>query len=168
MPVTAEVRLSVSGHHVSALDLGSADLPFTLAAPLSLLNGAGANQVDRVFTDTRTLAPSATEDLDLAGVLLDAFGAAITFAKIKAVCIKAAAGNTNAVRVTRPAVNGLPLFLAAGDGEDIPPGGFTAKGAPGAAGWATVTPGTGDLITIANSGAGTPVTYDIVILGTSA
>lgn len=168
MSVTADVRLSISGHHVNPLDLGSADLPFSLSASLSLLSGVAAGMVDRVFTDTRTLAPSATEDLDLAGVLVDAFGAAITFAKIKAVILKAASGNTNNVRVTRPASNGFPLYVAAGDGEDIPPGGFTAKAASGAAGWGTVTPGTGDLITVTNGGAGTPVSYDIVILGTSA
>ena len=36
--------------------------------------------------------------------------------------------------------------------------------APGAAGYA-VTAGTGDILKVANSGAGTGVTYDIVIVG---
>lgn len=168
MSVTADIQLAVTGRHSQALDLGTEVLPFALSAPVSFASGTGANQADRVFTDTRTLAASATEDLDLAGVLFDAFNAAITFVKIKAVIVKAAAGNTNNVRVTRPASNGFPLFVAAGDGEDIPPGGVSAKVAPGAAGWGTVTPGTGDLITITNGGAGTPVTYDLVIIGTSA
>lgn len=168
MGLTSDIQMSVTGKHTGTLDLGTPTLQFGLSAPISLASGTGANQADRVFTDTRTLAASANEDLDLAGVLIDAFGQAITFVKIKAVIIKAAAGNTNNVRVTRPASNGFPLYLAAGDGEDVPPGGVIAKVAPGAAGWGTVTPATGDLINVANSGAGTSVTYDIVIIGTSA
>jgi hypothetical protein len=166
MSVTAELRLTASGHHVNQLDLGAADLPFAVSVSHSLVTGTAAGQADRVFTDTRTLAASATEDLDLAGVLLDAFGQAITFATIKAILIKAAAGNTNNVNVTRPASNGVPLFLAAGDGIPIKPGyGF---GWFGSGAGVAVTPTTGDLLTITNSGAGTPVTYDIVIIGTSA
>jgi hypothetical protein len=165
MPVTAELRLSVTGRHTNALDLGSAALPFSLAVEHSLVDGTAAGQADRVFTDRRTLAASATEDLDLAAVLLDAFGAAITFGKIKAVFVKAAAGNTNDVHVQRAAANGVPLFLAASDGLAIPPGYGFGWGGSGAG--KAVTPGTGDLLTITNGGAGTPVTYDIVIVGTS-
>jgi len=166
MALTADIQLSVTGRHTGALDLGTPVLPFALSNPVSLANGTGAGQADRVFTDERTLAASATEDLDLAGVLVDAFGQAITFVKIKAVIIKAAAGNVNDVQVTRPASNGVPLFLAAGDGIAIKPGGAFAWYCSGTG--VTVTGATGDLLTITNSGAGTGVTYDIVIIGTSA
>lgn len=80
--------------------------------------------------------------------------------------MQAAVGNTNNVVVTRPATNGLVLFAAASDAlAGLKPGGlflFTDPSAPGLA----VTAGTGDLLTISNSGAGTSVTYDIVIVGT--
>lgn len=165
MPLTADLQLSVTGRHTGALDLGTPVLPFGLSSSVSLANGTAAGQADRVFTDERTLAASATEDLDLAGVLLDAFGAAITFAKIKAVIIKAAPGNTNDVQVTRPAANGVPLFMAGGDGIAIKPGFALALFGSGAG--IAVTPTTGDLLTVTNSGGGTPVTYDIVIIGTS-
>jgi hypothetical protein len=168
MPVTAEVRLSVSGSHSNALDLGTAALPFSLSATASLLSGVLAGMVDRVFTDTRTLIASATEDLDLAGVLVDAFGAVITMAKLKGLIIKAAAANTNNVNLSRPAgATGVPLFLAVGDGIAIPPGYAFAWFGSGLAG-IPVTPGTGDLITLTNGAGGTPVSYDVVILGTSA
>jgi len=166
MPVTADIRLSVTGHQTNPLDLGTADLPFALSATASLLSGVAAGQVDRVFTDTRTLGISATEDLDLAAVLLDAFGAAITFAKMKALIIKAAAANTNNVNLSRPAgATGVPLFTAVSGGIVIPPGFCFAWFGSGAG--VVVTPSTGDLITLTNSGAGTGVTYDVVILGTS-
>lgn len=166
MAVTADIQLAVTGKHTGSADLGTPTLAFGLSNAISLTNGTGASQADRVFTDERTLAASATEDLDLAAVLTDAFGAAITFAKIKAVIIKAATGNTNDVQLTRPASNGVPLFMAAGDGIAIKPGGSFAWFAPGTG--VTVTPGTGDLLTLTNSGGTTGVTYDIVIIGTSA
>lgn len=166
MAVTADIRLSVAGHQTNPLALGTVDFPFALNATVGLLNGTAAGQVDRVFTGTRTLIASATEDLDLAGVLLDVFGVAITFAKIKGLFLKAAPANTNNINISRPAgATGVPLFLAVGDGLVLPPGFCNAWFGSGAG--VTVTPASGDLLTITNGGAGTPVTYDLVILGTS-
>jgi len=167
MALTATVELNVTGTQTNPLDLGTAALPFALSSLVPLTSGTAAGMADRVFTDTRTLGISATEDLDLAGVLTDAFGALITFVKIKALIIKAAAGNTNNVNLSRPAgATGVPLFLAVSDGIIIPPGYTFAWFGSGTG--ITVTPSTGDLITLTNSGAGTGVTYDIVIIGTSA
>lgn len=167
MALTSTVNFSISGSQTNALDLGTAAHPFSLSSNFSLTSGTAAGQADRAFTDTRTLGASATEDLDLAGVLLDAFGAAITFVKVKGIFIKAAAANTNNVNVSRPAgATGVPLFLAISDGFFIPPG-FTFAWFGSGAG-VTVTPSSGDLITITNSAGGTSVSYDVVIVGTSA
>ena len=167
MSVTAEVRLSVSGRQVNTADLGSAIQRFDLTATESLISGVAAGAVDRVFADERTLIASATEDLDLAAVLLDFAGAAITFAKIKGIFIQAADGNTNNIHVSRPAgATGVPLFLAISDGFVIPPGFCFAWFGSGAG--VVVTPASGDLITITNAAGGTPVTYKVIILGTSA
>src|SRR5262245_32188080 len=70
-------------------------------------DGTGANQADRYFADTRPLAASGTEDLDLVGSLTNLRGT-VTFAKLKAILVIADAGNTNNVQVTRPASNGVP------------------------------------------------------------
>jgi hypothetical protein len=59
---------------------------------------------------------------------------------------------------------------AFGDPTDkvkIKPGGTLALLAPGATAY-PVTPATGDLLQVANSGAGTSVTYDIIVIGASA
>lgn len=166
MSVEARINLTATGRHTSALDLGTASLPFGLSVEHSLTDGTTAGKADRVFTDKRTLAASATEDLDLAGVLTDAFGATITFATIKAVIIRALAANTNAVNVTRPASNGIALFLAAGDGIALKPGYAFAWFGSGAG--VTVTADTGDLLTLTNAAGSTSVTYEIVVIGTSA
>ena len=167
MALSLTVKAGIRGNHTKALDLGTADLPIDVLANIALADGTGANQADRIFTDTRTLAASATEDLDLAGSLTDAYGATITLARIKAILVKAASANTNNVNVSRPASNGVPLFLAASDGIQVLPGGAFLWVAPNAAGIA-VTAGTGDLLTFTNSSSGTSVTYDVVIVGASA
>lgn len=166
MPVTANLNLSATGRHTAALDLGTASFPFAISAAYALASGTAAGQADRVFADQRTLTASATENLDLAGALTDAYGTSITFATVKAVIIKAAAANTNDVQVTRPATNGVPLFMAASDGIALKPGYVFAWFGSGAG--ATVTASTGDLITVTNSAGGTSVIYDVLIVGTSA
>lgn len=167
MALTSEFTIKTACELTSVLDLATVSVPLTVTNKVRLANGTGANQADLIFHDTRTLAASGTEDLDLAGVLVSALGSTLTFARVKAVVVSAAAGNTNSVHVTRAAINGVPLFLAAGDGVAVRPGGVFAWVAPDATAVA-VTAGTGDLLTVANSAAGTPVTYNIVIVGASA
>ncbi|WP_157548143.1 hypothetical protein [Micromonospora sp. ATCC 39149] len=167
MSLSSKIAVSVAATLTGSIDLGSKTSTASLAKTIRLTNGTGANQADLIWQDTRTLAASGTENLDLAGVLTDAFGATLTFARIKAVVVAAAAGNTNNVNVIREGTNGVPLFLAAGDGVPVRPGGAFAWAATDATGVA-VTAGTGDLLTVTNSGAGSSVTYDIVIIGASA
>lgn len=148
-------------------DLGTPSFPLDFQNIITMNTGTGASQADKMFSDRRTIALSSNEDLDLAGVLTDPFGVTVTFAKVKAIIITAASGNTNNVKVKPATTNGfLGPFNAAADTVSIPPGGSFMVAAP-VSGW-TVTAGTGDLLNIANSGAGTSVTYDIVIIGTSA
>lgn len=152
----------------AALDLGTGKAPQSLSRQMSLGNGTAAGKADRVFSDRRTLAASGTEDLDLAGVLLDAFGAAITFVRVKGLIIAAAAANTNNVVVGAATAPWATLLSATGT-VTLRPGAFFAVGTgiADATGYA-VTASTGDILKVANSGAGTGVTYDIHIIGASA
>ncbi len=167
MALSTTIDLGVSAALTTALDLVTGSAPLSYSKRIALATGTGASQADKVWSDTRTIAASGSEDLDLAGVLTDALGVTFTLAKLKAVMIVAAAANTNSVRVTRPAANGVPLFLAASDGLDVVPGGAFLWVAPNLAA-VTVTAATGDLLTVANSSSGTSVTYDVVLIGTSA
>lgn len=167
MPLNLDAIITLQGLHTSALDFGDAQFALGVSDTIRLLNGTGAGQIDRLFTDTRTLGPAATENLDVnAGGLLDAFGAVFTLARLKGIYVKAAAGNTNKVQVTRPAANGVPLFLAASDGFELSPGGASLLVWPDVTG-IVVTAGTGDLITVTNGGGVTPVTYNIALFGAS-
>lgn len=167
MAQTSRIAVRVESTLTSALDLVTAASDLDLNTRVDLADGSGAGQANMQWSDRRTLAASATEDLDLAGSLTGPVGGTLTFARVKAVLIKAAAANTNNVNVTRPAANGAPIFLAAGDGLPVKPGGLFLWVAPDATGVA-VTAATGDLLTLTNSSAGTAVTYDIVVIGASA
>jgi hypothetical protein len=170
MPLTSSLRLAVAAKHTSVLDLGTATAPVSADYSVSLADGVAAGQANRLFADTRTLAASSTEDLDLAGILTDAFGAAITFARIKAMVIKAAAANTNNVLVGgASATQFLSWVGAATHTVTLRPGATLAliAGDADATGY-VVGAGTADLLKIANSAGVTPVSYDVVLIGTSA
>lgn len=162
------VTVQIASTYKNLLDLGTPTDSFLKKVLIELSNGTGANANDLMWHDQRTLAASGTEDLDLAGGLTNPLtGAAMTFVELRAILVFAASANTNNVVISRPASNGVPLFSAAGDALPIPPGGVFIWSCP-ADGKVTVTAGTGDLITVTNSAGSTSVTYDAVILGTSA
>ena len=149
-----------------AIDKGTRRHRLDKEADILLATGTGASQADQMFTDTRTLGGSANEDLDLAASLVDALGQTLTFVKIKAILIIAAAANVGDIQVKPAAANGfLGPFANASDRLDVPAGGRILLTAP-VTGW-TVTAGTGDLLNIANSAAGNAI-YDIILIGTSA
>lgn len=170
MTLSSAASVSIAGALSTAFDQGRATFPFSLGRSVSLADGTGAGKADRVWTDTRTLAASASEDLDLAGSLLDAFGAAVTFAKVKGLLVVAAPGNSNNVIVGGASSNGFVSWVGgATHTVTVRPGAALAliAGDADATGYA-VTGGTADLLKIANSGAGSAVTYSIAVLGTSA
>ncbi|MFH9403261.1 hypothetical protein ACH4JS_26450 [Streptomyces sp. NPDC017638] len=169
MPLSgASIAVSAYAELSTTLDLGTGRAPQSLSRSVSLSSGTGPGQADRVWSDRRTLAASANEDLDLAGVLLDAFGATVTFARIKGLVIAAAKDNANSVIIGGAASNPWPALLGTTGTVTLRPGAFLAVGAgPADAGYA-VTASTGDLLRVANGGSGTPVTYDVLLIGTSA
>ena len=171
MAATLEARISLEIQLalLEGVDLGTRKFEPLIKKLQSLGSGVGLNQADRVFVDTRSLAGSATEDLDVAasGGLLDAFGAAFALVKLKGLYVMAAAGNLNLLNVTRSAANGVPWALAAGDGVALAAGGFLAFSRPDLAA-ITVTAATGDLITFTNAAATNTISYDVVIIGASA
>lgn len=166
MSLTTKAQLSIAAQLTRALDLSTPVDALSYSHLVNLTSGTADGSADMLWHDTRTLAASGTENLDLAGALANAFGATQTFAELVAVGVFAASGNTNDVQLTRPASNGTPLFIAAGDGIPVKPGGAFWWIAPNAG--VAVTASTGDLLTVTNSAGSTSVTYDVVIIGRSA
>lgn len=163
--LNASLNLALAATLVNSLDLGDVVQNAANTSTFVFTDGSGANQASSLFADTRTLAASGTENLDLTGTLVDAFGGTINFTKVKALIIKAAASNTNDVVVGGHATAACASFFAdATDKVRVKPGGMVALVAPNSAGY-PVTATTADLLTIANGGAGTGVTYDVIIIG---
>lgn len=165
-----QMALSVVGNYQAAADLGGTaqlSLPYNLRTELG--DGSGAGKADRQYSKTRTLVASATEDLDLAAVLTDIFGATLTFARVKGLFVKAAKTNANNVIIGASATNQWATLLNTTGTITLRPGAWFGAccDVTDATGW-TVTAGTGDLLKVANGGAGTSVSYDIIVIGNSA
>lgn len=161
------ISLAVRTTMSEALDLKTRSAILNFTRGMALANGTGAEQADKVWDDTRVINASSNDDLDLSGGLTDAFGGTVAFVKVKGIFVFANAGNTNNVVIgAAAATQFVGPFGAATHTVAVPPGQFFAITAS-TNGWAVVNAAS-DLLRIANGGAGTPVTYDIVILGTSA
>lgn len=164
------VQLGVDLTNTGSSDLGTAtDLVKALnLVGVTFSNGTGANQANQMFADQRTLTASSSEDLDLAGVLTNNLGSTVTFARVKAIIVKASSSNTNNVLVGGASATQFVNWVAnASDIITVRPGGAFILLAPDATGYA-VTAGTGDLLKIANSGGTTSVTYDIILIGATS
>ncbi len=163
--LTAKLALSIAAAYADAPDIGTLAHEIAFNPNWVFTDGTGADQAKKVFADTRTLSASASENLDLAGGLNDAFGNALTFTKVKALIVIAAAANANDVLVGGAASNGfITPFGDATDVIKVKPGGALMMIAPDATGLA-VTAGTGDILKVANSAGGTSVTYTIIVVG---
>lgn len=164
---SVQFGLSVTGTVNNQLDLVKAVAAMTWSKSGSLASGTGANQADRIFSDTRTIAASGTDDLDMAGTLTDPIGTVISLARVKLIAVYAYAANTNNV-IMGGGTNPITTIMGGTTPTlIIRPGGMVLLTAPDATAYA-VTAATADILRFANSGAGTTVTYDVVIIGSTA
>jgi hypothetical protein len=169
LTVTGAVRLNATLTKTQDLITSGLQAPLSINEAISFATGTSTGLADLLFFDTRSLGASATEDLDLAGGLTDAFGATLTFVKIKGIYVKAAAANNvaNSLIVGNATAPFIGPFGAAGASEIyLPPGGFLFLVHP-TTGW-TVTATTGDDLKMTNSAGTNTISYDVVIWGTSA
>lgn len=165
MGVDASLALSITALQEGTGDLAIPSINVKISDVVSFKSGTDAvTKADVLWSDTRTLAASASESLDLRGSLVDAFGASVNPAEIVAIYVKAKSTNTNDVVIGNAASNGFAGPLSATGTLTLKAGEFVLLSSQ--AGWA-VTAGTGDLLKVANSAAGTSVTYSIMIIGRS-
>ncbi len=162
--LAASIKLAVNATLTGDNDLGNRDYNLSYSKTIQFSNGTGANQANQIWTDTRQIAASTTEDLDLAGVLVSPLGTTLTFTKVKAIIVYAHSTNTNNIVIGGDA-NGLVNWVGnANDVVNIRPGGFICLTAPDSTAYA-VTAATGDILQIANSSSGSVVDYDIIVIG---
>jgi hypothetical protein len=169
MGLKADLNVSINAALTSTLDLNFPASQLDYVKTINLASGTGAGQADRIWHDKRTLTASATEDLDLAGALLDALGGTFILARVKALLVKAADANANNVVVGNAAATAWAALLGATGTVTLRPGAVFAAfaGKADATGYA-VGAGATDFLRVANGAAGTSVDYEIVIIGASA
>lgn len=119
--------------------------------------------VDTLWWDTRTLALSSAEDLDVTSGLTDVYGVPINLSSLYALAVVASNDNVASLKLGNSANNVGVL-----DGSSsvlIPPGSGVFLSAP-IAGWA-VTP-TDSIIRVENLSASAAATYSIMFVGKAA
>lgn len=160
--LTASVKVGIGGTYSNTVDLLTSESKINMSGRgVDFANGTGASQANILFTDTRTIAASTTEDLDIRGTsLVDSFGNDLACVELKALMVFASSANTNNVVLGGDA-NSVPFLSTAATTVSIKPGGAFVLLDPSAGGVA-VTADTGDILQVANSGGTTTVTYDIV------
>lgn len=164
MGLQTTINASIEFESIDVLDTGTRKSDGIVSFSAVLKDGTGNGKANKVFQDTRTLAASANEELDLAGVLTDPSGVVLNFTKIKAIAIKADAANAAKIIVGGAASNPFTgPFGATGDLLDITPSdGFVITNRN--AGW-TVTAGTGDKLKITNGSGAAAANYTIILIG---
>jgi len=134
-----------------------------LSRGVTFSEGEGANQIDMVFHDQRTLVDGANETLDIHdGSLTNKVGVPITMDKLKALYIKN--GSTEAgLIIGGAAADQLGLFSDVSDKLVLPPGGEFLIIAPGASG---IDCSSNSDLKLEHDGTGSSsLIYDIVIFG---
>ena len=172
MAVTATLVAQFKATQTGANDFGGPIVTPEVSEIISLTNGTSAGMADIVWCDQRTVASASNDDLDLSGVLTDAFGATVTAVELVALLIinGPASGSANTTNLTiGVGTNPVTGFLGGTNPTIGPvrPGSFVFLGSSDAAGFGAITAGTGDILRIANS-SGASATYQIAILARSA
>jgi hypothetical protein len=164
--LTLTATFKIAATYTNTLDLQTSSAPISHSNAIAFTDGTSTNQAELVFADTRSLAISTSEDLDLAGSLTDAFGRVLTFTYVKGIYIKHNTTTaTTALAVGGASANQFINWVAnSSDIVNIRPGGAFMLVAPDATGYA-VTASTGDLLKINNADAAVAITYSIVIWG---
>lgn len=172
MALNSEILVRLTAVQTGPNDFGGARNTPAMQALIQLASGTGANQADILFMDERTVASATNDDLDLAGVLADAFGATVAAAEMVALFV------INAPRSGAPNTTDLTIglgtnpFLGFLGGTNptlgpIGPGGAVLLQCPDAGGLGAVAGGSTDILRIAN-GSGAAATYQIAILARTA
>ena len=168
--LTGEIRDRINLVNASASDLGEISDDVVSAANYpkwTVTSGTGDSQANLVFRDQRSLALSTSENIDLAGVLIDSYGTTLTFVDVKMLYVFAAATNGGNIIVGGAAANAfLGPFADATDKMKLPASAWLKWVAP-IDGY-PVTATTADILKIENDDGVAAGIYDIVIVGTNA
>jgi hypothetical protein len=162
---TSTGNLILAGKFTKPADLSTPTdaLTVNISTEFIFANGTGANQCNFQWSDTRTVAASSNDDIDLSGGITDAFGTTIAATSIKMMYIRnRGTGPLQIGGATDP----FSSWLADPTDAVILPGGtIMLLLNPSAAGY-VVTAGSADVLRVrATAGSPASIQYDIVLWG---
>jgi hypothetical protein len=162
---SAVVRPNLS--HAATVGLTSPTESLGTIFTWAITSGTGANQMNMLFVDQRSLTNGATEELDLYNGVTNSFGDVLSFARVKMFAVGGASANASYITVGGSTNGAWTNWVdAVNDQINVRPGGMAAFFAPDATGY-PVTSGTGDKVLFTNPSTNT-ITYDIYIGGASS
>lgn len=162
---SGKIQVQFSLNYQNTTDFDPVKGGFVKTYSFDWTDGGGANQAQKLFVDQRTVATGANDDIDLAGALVDQFGATLTFTAVKGLWLYSLPANT-----TNLTIGGASsTWVAWNSGTNaaltpITPGAPVLLLNPSATGWASISGGSTDILRISNS-AGASAVYDLVIFG---
>ncbi len=134
--------------------------------PYEFTNGFQNGQLQEIFVDRRTIAPSATDTLDLYGTLNDPLNRVVNFNSLKVILVQADPANVNNIMIGGNAAGPSGIFANLNDKIVLSPGGVFLWMVPNIG--ASVVDSTGDKLDIANAAPNFSVNYNIILAGTAA
>lgn len=171
MPVNATLKVSLEMNETGALANGGPFAGALLDFQSIFADGVGAQQIDRVCMVERTILTGANDDIDLSGTGIQTLlGANIAAVELVGLVVMnrrkdpTLAANTTNVTIGGSG-SGVPGFVSAG--LTLKPGGIFVAMSPDAAGLATITNSTGDILRLTNS-AGATIIVTVALLLRSA
>jgi len=129
-------------------------------------NGTGANQANKMYAASRTLAGGANETLDLSGSLTDQFGNTLLFTAIKGIKISVLISTTSSsISVGATGSNGWTGLLEQTTASIKIKNGYSFSVFGSDAAGMAVTAGTNDLLKVTNNDGTNTATYTITLYG---
>jgi len=161
MTLNGRIQLTMSLAYQSVLDHQNVNGDLARTVAQDITNGSASNQATTLFSDYRPITNGGTDNIDLAGSLVDAFGNVVSFTKVKAIILESDAANTVDITVGNGTNPFQGPFGAVTHTLALSPGGLIVLMAP-QVGW-TVVAATGDILKLLAGAAN--VNYRIHVIG---
>lgn len=169
MPLSANWRFHLDMSEVGSNVFGGPNFAGAIDIVKSLAHGTTLDKFDLGYIAERTVASGSNDDIDLAGVLASPLGTSFAAVELAGIVIvnkpldPSAAANTTNLTLGGGSNPVLGLFST----MILRPGAMVSALAGDPGGLCVITPGTGDILRVANS-AGATAKYLIAALGRTA
>lgn len=164
MPAAGSVRVTVDLTDTNPLDLTTGVARHLLDYVNTLTDGTGDNQIQHIWSDTRSVTSGVPDTIDIRGGITNAFGVSLNIVNVVGFAVRNRSTTTGQNFTVGGGSNPFITWLiATGDGVRVGPGGVFIVHSP-IDPYGT-TAGTADIVTI-TAASGT-ISYDIVIWGTN-